>query len=125
MGASVSPVPRHRRLLGRAPDEIVGRALPAALVHPDDLDAVQAALMESSYFGRAGAAEVRLRHQRRTLCLGGNTLPSGADSSLGAPAEIVAVTRDISERKAQERALVEARDAALGASRAKSPSWPI
>jgi cell cycle sensor histidine kinase DivJ len=32
----------------------------------------------------------------------------------------VAVTRDISERKAQERALIEARDAALSASRAKS-----
>ena len=36
--------------------------------------------------------------------------------SLGEPADIVAVTRDISERKAQERALVEARDAALDAS---------
>ena len=33
------------------------------LVHPDDLGAVQAALMESSYLGRAGAAEVRLRHR--------------------------------------------------------------
>jgi cell cycle sensor histidine kinase DivJ len=38
----------------------------------------------------------------------------------GQPAEIVAVTRDISERKAQERALIEARDAAMSASRAKS-----
>ena len=38
----------------------------------------------------------------------------------GAPADIVAVTRDISERKAQEQALVEARDQALSASRAKS-----
>ena len=32
----------------------------------------------------------------------------------------MAVTRDISERKAQERALVEARDAAMSASRAKT-----
>ena len=39
----------------------------------------------------------------------------------GEPADIVAVTRDISERKEQERALVEARDAgAWRASRAKS-----
>ena len=37
-----------------------------------------------------------------------------------APADIVAVTREISERKAQERALIEARDAAEGASRAKT-----
>ena len=32
----------------------------------------------------------------------------------------MAVTRDITERKAQERALIEARDLAEGASRAKS-----
>ena len=38
----------------------------------------------------------------------------------GAAADIVAVTRDISERKAQERALIDARDQAEDASRAKS-----
>jgi cell cycle sensor histidine kinase DivJ len=43
-----------------------------------------------------------------------------AQMGLGEPADIVAVTRDISERKIYERALVEARDAALDASRAKS-----
>jgi len=43
-----------------------------------------------------------------------------AQMSLGEPADIVAVTRDISERKVYERALVEARDVALDASRAKS-----
>src|SRR5439155_12110620 len=37
-----------------------------------------------------------------------------------APAEIIAVIRDITERKAQEHALVEARDAAMAASRAKT-----
>jgi two-component system, cell cycle sensor histidine kinase DivJ len=43
-----------------------------------------------------------------------------AQASLGAPSEIVAVTRDIAQRKRQEQALVEARDQALAASRAKS-----
>jgi cell cycle sensor histidine kinase DivJ len=38
----------------------------------------------------------------------------------GKPADIVAVTRDISERKLQELALIEARDAAQEASTAKS-----
>jgi cell cycle sensor histidine kinase DivJ len=38
----------------------------------------------------------------------------------GDPADIVAVTRDISERKRHEKALIEARDAAEGANRAKS-----
>ncbi len=69
--------PASLALLGRLPEELEGLAL-AALAHPDDLNAMQAALMEASYFGRAGAAEVRLKHKRRTLCLGGNTLPPGA-----------------------------------------------
>jgi cell cycle sensor histidine kinase DivJ len=110
--------PATMMLLGRLPEEITGEALPS-LVHPEDLNRVQAALMESSYFGRAGSAEVRLRHKDghhvwteircRPVQLG-----------QGEPADIVAVTRDISERKLQEHALVEARDAALDASRAKS-----
>ena len=105
-------------LLGRLPDEITGLAL-ATIVHPDDMGAVQAALMESSYFGRAGAAEVRLRHKdghdvwAEIRC-------RPARMTIGEPAEIVAVTRDISERKVHERALEDARDAALDASRAKS-----
>ena len=110
--------PATMTLLGRLPEEIKGAALPS-LVHPEDLNRVQAALMESSYFGRSGAAEVRLRHKDghhvwaeircRPVQLG-----------QGEPADIVAVTRDISERKVQEHALVEARDAALDANRAKS-----
>ncbi len=110
--------PATQGLLGRGPEEITGLA-PAQIVHPDDLPVLQAALMESSYFGRAGAAEVRLRHANgdyvwaEMRCRPAAALP-------GEPADIVAVTRDVSERKAQERALVEARDAALDASRAKS-----
>ncbi len=110
--------PATSALLGRFPDEVVGQAMPD-IVHPDDLNAVQAALADASYFGRDGAAEVRLRHQ------GGHYVWAEircrpAQLSLGEPADIVAVTRDISERKTHERALVEARDAALEASRAKS-----
>lgn len=105
-------------LLGRAPEEIVGLA-PAALVHPDDLPALETALSDASYFGRSASAEVRLRH------LAGHHVWAEircrpAASPLGGGNDIVAVTRDISDRKAQELALVEARDAALDASRAKS-----
>jgi two-component system, cell cycle sensor histidine kinase DivJ len=106
--------PATLALLGCAPDAIIGLA-PAELVHPDDLAALQTALMESSYFGRAGSAEVRLRHADGSLVwaeIRCRPVSEGGD--------IVAVTRDISERKKQERALVEARDAALDASRAKS-----
>ena len=105
-------------LLGCTPDDITDQTL-NAIVHPDDMGVVQAALMESSYFGRSGTAEVRLRHKDgHTVWAEIRCRP--ASRTIGAPAEIVAVTRDISERKRHERALEAARDAALDASRAKS-----
>src|SRR3954467_1227515 len=105
-------------LLGRVPQELDGLTL-TELAHPQDAMAVEAALMESSYHGRAGTAEARLRHA------GGHYVWAEircrpAQMGLEGPAELVAVIRDISDRKRQEGALVEARDAALAASRAKS-----
>ena len=111
--------PASAALLGRTPSELEG-AMPAALTHPDDLSAVQAAFMESAYFGREGGAEVRLRHGGKGYVWAEIRCRPAAPRTRGAPADIVAVTRDISERKAQERALIEARDVAMSASRAKS-----
>jgi cell cycle sensor histidine kinase DivJ len=111
--------PASASLLGRAPSELEG-AMPAALTHPDDLSAVQAAFMESAYFGREGAAEIRLRHGSKGYVWAEMRCRPAAPRTKGTPADIVAVTRDISERKAQERALIEARDVAMSASRAKS-----
>jgi cell cycle sensor histidine kinase DivJ len=110
--------PATLTLLGRSPEELAGAAL-QSLVHPEDLDAVQSALMESSYNGRAGSAELRLRH-RDGHFVWAEIRCRPAQVGLGEPADIVAVTRDISERKNHEYALVEARDAALSASRAKT-----
>jgi cell cycle sensor histidine kinase DivJ len=85
-----------------------------SLTHPGDLTAMQSALMEASYFSRDGSAEIRLRRRDNSYVWAEFRCRPAQDG------DIVAVTRDISERKAQEQALVEARDAALGASRAKS-----
>ncbi len=110
--------PAARNLLGRAPEQLLGAA-PASLVHPDDLKTLQAAFVEASYFGRAAAAEVRLRRADGThvwtemRCRPAQ--PAGTEA-----ADIVAVTRDISERKAHERELIDARDEAQAASKAKS-----
>jgi cell cycle sensor histidine kinase DivJ len=93
-------------------------ALPS-LVNPDDLKALQAALMESSYFGRPAEAEVRLRHHDGHWVWAEIRCRPAAHGA-GEAADIVAVTRDITERKAHERELVEARDQAMAASRAKS-----
>jgi len=110
--------PATLTLLGRSPEELTGTAM-QSLVHPEDLDAVQSALMESSYNGRSGSAELRLRH-RDGHFVWAEIRCRPAQVGLGEPADIVAVTRDISERKSHEYALVEARDVALSASRAKT-----
>jgi cell cycle sensor histidine kinase DivJ len=113
--------PAALALLGQPPSEIEGLA-PAALVHPDDLAAIQAAFMDAGYLGRAGSAEVRLKHPGKGyVWVEIRCRPASPNTIDGAaPGDIVAVTRDISDRKRQERALIEARDAAESASRAKT-----
>jgi two-component system, cell cycle sensor histidine kinase DivJ len=62
---------------------------------------------------------VRLRHRDKSY-VWAEIRCRPADAVSGGPADIVAVTRDISERKRQEQALIETRDAAQSANRAKS-----
>jgi len=110
--------PAAQTILGRTPESLMGLA-PAALVHAQDLAAIQSALVEASYFGRSAIAEVRMKKAdgnylwvemrcRPAMLVNGNA------------ADMVAVTRDISERKAHERELIDARDQAEEANRAKS-----
>ena len=110
--------PAAQSLLGLAPDALIGVA-PAALVHPDDLRPMQAALMEASYFARPATAEIRLRRADGTFVWAEIRCRPAAAAN-GEAADIVAVTRDITERKSHERALIEARDLAEDANRAKS-----
>ena len=110
--------PAAEAMLGMGADNIRG-LVPSALVHADDLKIVQSAFVEASYFGRASSAEVRLkRGDGAYLWAEIRCRPAAAQN--GASADIVAVTRDISERKAHERELIEARDQAEEANRAKS-----
>jgi cell cycle sensor histidine kinase DivJ len=109
--------PASYPLLGRLPAELERQSL-WSLAHPDDLAALQAAFRDAAQSGRASAAEVRLRHRDKSY-LWAEIRCRPAPSDNGA-ADIVAVTRDISERKTQELALVQARDASESASRAKT-----
>jgi two-component system, cell cycle sensor histidine kinase DivJ len=110
--------PAAQGLLGQVPDALIGLA-PVALVHADDLRTIQSAFMESSYFARAAAAEVRLKRADGTFVWAEIRCRPAAPAK-GKAADIVAVTRDITERKSHERALIEARDLAEQANRAKS-----
>ncbi|MGN6149652.1 MAG: PAS domain-containing sensor histidine kinase [Rhizomicrobium sp.] len=110
--------PAAQTSLARAPETLLGIP-PAALVHGDDMKVLQQAFVEASYFGRAATAEVRLKRAD------GNYVWTEmrcrpATPVNGKAAEIVAVTRDITERKAHERELIDARDQAEEANRAKS-----
>jgi len=110
--------PAAAPLLAVDPESLVGLA-PSAMVHPDDLKTVQEAFVEASYFGRPATAEVRFRRADGGV-VWTEMRCRPATPARGAAADIVAVTRDISERKANERALIDARDLAEHASRAKS-----
>ena len=102
--------PAAQTILDQSPQDLVGVA-PSALVHPDALRAMQAAFMESAYFARAASAEVRMRRREGSYVWAEIRCRPAAPVHNEAT-DIVAVTRDISERKAQERALIEARDQA-------------
>ncbi len=110
--------PAAQALLGRGPDTLLGAA-PSAMAHPDDLKIMQAAFVEASYFGRAAGVEVRLKRADGTFVWTEMRCRPAAPVK-GEAADIVAVTRDISERKEQEQALIVARDLAEDASKAKS-----
>ena len=110
--------PAAHIILDRAPEDLIGLA-PSALVHPDDLRAMQAAFMEAAYFARAASAEVRMRRRDGSYVWAEIRCRPAAPVHNEAT-DIVAVTRDISERKAQESQLIEARDLAESASRAKT-----
>ena len=109
--------PASRRLLGIEPGTVENR-LPGTLVHEDDADAIETALGDAVASGRETTAEVRFRRADGSFVwteMRCRPVAPGDRKS-----EIVAVTRDISERKENEQALVSARDVAEQASRAKS-----
>jgi len=110
--------PAVQIMLGRLPESMLGVA-PSTLVHPDDLKEMQAAFVEASYFGRAASAEVRLKRSEGSYLWTEMRCRPAAPVE-GNAADIVAVTRDISERKAHEAELIDARDQAEGANKAKS-----
>ncbi|HEY0281033.1 MAG TPA: PAS domain-containing sensor histidine kinase [Rhizomicrobium sp.] len=110
--------PAARALFGRPPESLLGLA-PSALVHPDDLKAIQAAFMEASYFARPASAEVRLKRADGSH-VWAEIRCRPVPKQNGEASDIVAITRDITERKAYERELIEARDLSEQASRAKS-----
>ena len=89
--------PASYPLLGRLPAELEGQAM-SALVHPDDLAPLLAAFMNALYSGKDGAVEVRLRHRDKHYIWSEIRCRPAPLDDMGGATDIVAVTRDISER---------------------------
>ncbi|MBV9747195.1 MAG: PAS domain S-box protein [Acetobacteraceae bacterium] len=126
--------PSFHALFGYEPEEVVGEE-PAALIHPDDLEAVgqQVRALAAGEIDRAQAT-YRLQHKRGHWVWTEASFSLARDQSTNRPAMIVCALRDVSERKAQAdelraantelerlaRHLARARESAERASRAKS-----
>lgn len=110
--------PSSFSLIGYQPEELAGMSM-ANLTHPDDRNTMALAFESAGLHRNAISAEVRLlRKSGGYVWTELRCRPAGGAHAEGA--SVVAVSRDIGERKAQERALIEARDLAEDASRAKS-----
>jgi PAS domain S-box-containing protein len=110
--------PSSERLLGWRPDEMMGNR-PSDLVHPDDVDnATSAVARIIANPGMVVTTEYRIRHRdgswRAFEGVGRTLSPDSAADG------IVANCRDITDRRAAEQALREARVAAETANQAKS-----
>ena len=111
--------PAAQGLLGVAPDELIGLA-PAALVHPDDLNAIQAALHGGELF--------RPRRHRRRSGSSAPMAPMSGRRSVAAPQRPPRARPPTSSpsratspsARTTSSALIEARDLAEQANRAKS-----
>ncbi|HTT84767.1 MAG TPA: PAS domain-containing sensor histidine kinase [Rhizomicrobium sp.] len=110
--------PAARRLLTIEPNSLEGRSL-SALVYADDLECARDAIGKAAVSERQTTAEVRLRRADGSF-VATEMRCRRAVGRAGRAGDVVAVTRDIAERKAQEEALIAARETAEEASRAKS-----
>jgi cell cycle sensor histidine kinase DivJ len=113
-----------RRLLGEPPAKLAGDGL-FERVHIADRPAYLTALSRCSANGEPITVEFRVRPsspsgQERYLWVEMRCRPLQTSRGAAHPPEVLAGTRDISERKAQEEELLRARDEAESASRAKT-----
>ncbi len=124
-----------RQILGEPADALMGNGL-LERVHVADRPAFLNALSQSARTCKQVSVEFRVRKKRNTSgrgkrgaaeyswaemrCRPVSAEEAGTCTTGAVPFEIVAVTRDITARKAQESEILEARDAAQSANLAKT-----
>ena len=111
--------PAIERILGRSPEEFHGKLIGEELIHPDDFPRARKAFVQCAQDGEQVQFDYRCLHRDGHYVWLESTMRRALDSD-GRTAEIIGVTRDISERKRHEMELLEARERAEAANRTKS-----
>jgi diguanylate cyclase (GGDEF)-like protein/PAS domain S-box-containing protein len=111
-GAFVYASPAVRTLLGYEPDELIGRSA-VEFVFPDDVEGIKSAYRAFSYLHAPQTPlqptfSYRIRRKDSTYIWFETTSRAVHDPDTGAVREVIATSRDVTERKRAEEALREA-----------------
>jgi len=112
--------PAAEIILGRAPEEFIGRPISEEHVHPADFARARDAFIQCTLRGEPVQVDYRFRHRDGHYIWLETTLRGAVDGDGKRTNEVIGVTRDISERKRYEMELLDARERAEAASRTKS-----
>lgn len=112
--------PAVKAILGRGPEEFIGKQISEDLIHPEDFPRAVNAFTQCVLKGEQVQFDYRFLHKDGHYIWLESTMRSALDADGKRTAEVIGVTRDISERKRHEIELLEARERAETANSTKS-----
>lgn len=114
----ISPAVEY--ILGWLPEEFIGRPIREDHIHPEDYPRARNAFVQCVTTGEAVQFDYRYLHKDGRYVWLESTMRGAVGADGQRMAEVIGVTRDISERKNYEIDLLDARERAEAANRTKS-----
>lgn len=112
--------PAIENILGRKTEEFLGQPVSAEMIHPEDYEKARDAFVQCVSTGEPVQFDYRFLHKDGHYVWLETTMRRAVDADGRRMAEVIGVTRDISERKRYEIDLLDARERAETANRTKS-----